>query len=514
MRSDLAKGSISGAIQAVITTLLVLCAVPLFVRLRGDEAFGLYSLIALVGSVNSFANLGLNVALVRFLSEQGKSIESDTDILVTMVILTVAIVPLTVAGFLFEDAALRTILNVPEHLWGDALWLYRGGLVSNVFVLLGGTFTAVLDAQGRVHVTNMLQIVYTVLYWGAIMIVLVADLPLSVIGGTTVAVTLIWFVGVGAGMLRVWGFPSTGGMIGLGMQRARRQLGYGAHLFTAGAISFFFEPLTKLLLAHFLGLREVGIFDIGMRARNQVSSLVGKVMYPLYPLFARTTDPVPLRMLVSDIEQKSAFIVAPLPGLAMIATPLAVSLLLGPGRTEITMTIVWMVSVYLLMSCTVTPMYIFLMARGHAARTVLVQTMNVIGNGIAIVLTFPWLGYGAVIAGAVASSAASCSLLLIYQKRFVGAPVFDGWSHRWAFSIVLAWGIGIGALCSWIGPTIPGAIAGGLVIVAGSVFVYRFFGAFATRDIERYLGKTTSISRLATWLLCPIPGSAVEPEGR
>ena len=169
MRADLAKGSLSGVLQVVLTTALVLLAVPLFVRILGQEAFGLFSLVALVGNVNAFANLGLNSALVRFLAEQGKSRESDHDIAVTVLLLVSVIVPLTVAGAVFERTVMLDVMNVPPELYGDGVWLYRAMLISNVFVLLGGTCTAVLDAQQKVHLTNLFQMLYTVVYWGLIL---------------------------------------------------------------------------------------------------------------------------------------------------------------------------------------------------------------------------------------------------------------------------------------------------------------------------------------------------------
>jgi O-antigen/teichoic acid export membrane protein len=501
VRSSLARGSLTGALQVIITTALVLVAVPMFVRLRGTEAFGVFSLIALVGNVNTFANLGLNAALVRFLSEQGKGRDSDLDVIVTVLILLGVILPLTVVAFLYEDLALKYVLNVPPAFMHDALWLYRGMLVSNVLVLIGGTCTAVLDACERVHVTNTLQILYTVTYWGSILAVLVAGWPLAAIGGATVGATLIWFIAAVIGMVRVWGLPSTDGLRERGPSRARKQIGYGAQLFSAGIIGFFYEPLTKLLLAHFLGVREVGFFDIGMRARNLVSSLALKALYPLYPLFSRLDDMRRIRFLVFDIQEKSLLLSAPIPGLLMLTTGPLVGLIFGAGNETITATIIWMISSYILWSFTVLPIYVFLMARGHAAKTIVVQIVNVVVNGITFVALFNWLGYGAVLAGITLSTLASWVLLLFYQSRLEMAVLFASWRPGLVFLGILLLGIVLGVVTPALtGSAIGVGVAGALLCVC-TLFCYRAGKVFVLEDVQRYMGAGSRFARIAGAIL-------------
>ncbi len=502
MRSELAKGSLSGALQVVVTTALVLIAVPLFVRNLGPEAFGLFSLIALVGNVNTFANLGLNSALVRFVAEQGKSRESDHDIVVTLVILVSVILPLTAGGFLFERTMLSGVLNVPPDFYDDAVWLYRAMLISNILVLLGGTFTAVLDAQAKVYLTNLFQMLYTVVYWGLILGVLIAGLPLKMIGVTTVIATTTWFAAAGTGMLRTWGVPSVTGLRMSWMTRVRKQLSYGMQLFSAGMIGFFYEPLTKLLLAHFLGVREVGVFDIGMRARNIVNSLMLKLLYPLYPLFARLDDQKQIRSLVHDVEQKSMLLVAPVLGIVFLTTRPLVDLFFGTDVDALALTIAWMVSTYLLWGFTVTPVYTFLMAKGFASRTVISQALNVFANGVVILVTFGWLGYSSVLAGNLASTLSTWVLLLFLQWRFLHSLIFDTW--RQLFAVLVVIGIGIG--CAFAVPSLQaglyGVIAGPVLIICATILVYRFLGVLNVQDVARYLGSGTAASRVCAWLFC------------
>lgn len=501
MRSTLTQGSLTGALQVIITTVLVLIAVPLFVRLRGTEAFGVFSLIAVVGNVNAFANLGLNASLVRSLSEQGHVPDADLDIAVTFLMLMAVIVPLSVVAFLLEEPALRSLLGVPPAFMGDARWLYRSMLISNILVLLGGTCTAVLDACERVHVTNVLQMIYSISYWGLILAVLLLGWPLAALGAATVAATILWFVAAVIGMNKAWGILSLTGIRERGLARARKQVAYGAQLFSAGVIGFFYEPLTKVLLAHFLGVGQVGIFDIGMRARNLVSSLALKALYPLYPWFSRSDDPDRMRSLVVDVEEKLLLISAPIPGLIILTAGPIVRVIFGAGHESITVTMIWLISSYILWSFTVLPMYVYLMARGHAAKTVAVQTVNVTVNALVFVTTYAWLGYHAVLMAIAASTLCSWLLLLVYQRRQGMATIFSARRVRW---IVLSLLVASLAL-AWSLPLMMGdlesALVGCVAVCAASLVVYRLGQAFSRADIERYLGGGSRLAALAERIL-------------
>lgn len=501
MRSTLTQGSLTGALQVVVTTILVLIAVPLFIRLRGTEAFGVFSLIAVVGNVNAFANLGLNASLVRSLSGQGHAGDADLDIVVTFLMLVCIIAPLTVVAFFLEDPALRWLLSVPPGFMEDARWLYRCMLISNVLVLLGGTCTAVLDARERVHVTNVLQMIYSVAYWGLILAVLLVGWPLAALGVVTVIATLIWFIAAVIGMRRAWGPLSLTGLRERGAERARKQVVYGAQLFSAGIIGFFYEPLTKLLLAHFLGVGQVGIFDIGMRARNLVSSLALKALYPLYPWFSRSGDPDRMRSLVVDVEEKLLLLSAPVPGLLILSTGPLVRLIFGPGNESIGTTMVWMISSYILWSFTVLPIYVYLMARGHAVKTIAVQIVNVAVNALVFLALFTWLGYHAVLLGIAASTLCSWILLLVYQRGQGMAILFSVWRLRWIFLGLLTAPV----ILSWVLPhvlgEVPGALLGSVLIGAASLIAYRLGQAFSRADIERYLGAGSRLAVLAERVL-------------
>ncbi len=506
LRSDLTRGSVSGALQVVVATVLVVLAIPLFIKTLGQEAWGVFSVITLVGSANTFANLGLNSALVRFLAEQGKTRESHHDIIVTLLLLVCVTVPMTAIGLIFERFVVLKILNVPPAMIGEALWLYRSMLISNALVLVGQTFTAVLDAQQKVHVTNLCQMVYAVLYWGSILIVVRLWASFDLLALAVLFATVIWFGTVVIGVLKTWGMPVVAGIRADFARLARKQLTYGLQLFSAGLIGFFYEPLIRILIAQFLGMREVGLFEIGLRARNLITGLAFKLLYPLYPFLSSRSDPEGIRSIVHDVEQKSLLLIAPMVSLTIVATTPVIALFFDTNVEVLSVTIIWMVSSYLLFSLSITPFYQFLMAKGHASRTVVVQAVNVIVNTGVFFALLPSMGYFAAVAGNVISNLCTWLLLYWYQHRLLDTGMLDNWKQGGAILFVMGVPAAVGILFPLVRPGVLIVTVSALAVGLLTLATYRLVGVISVKDVARYLGDNTPAAKLVSRLLCkPVP---------
>jgi len=502
MRSNAAKGSLTGVVQAVVSTLLVLVTIPLFRNTLGSEAYGVFSLLALVGSVNTFANLGLNASLVRFLAEQGKTRESDHDIVVTLVILAAIVAPVTVLALIFRTWILAGLLGVPPALLGDAGWLYVAMLICNVFVILGQTFTAILDAQQKVYLTNTYQTVYSIVYWGLILAVILLGWSLKEIAVVLVVSTAIWFLLVAFSATRSWGPLDLTGLSMDGGAAAKKQLSYGTQLYAAGLIGFLYEPLSKLLISHFFGIREVGIFDMGLRAKNLLNGLLLKVLSPLYPLLSKVMDARRVRGLIHDMEQKLFLLVLPALGIVVLTSTPLMAVFFTTDDAEIALTVAWIVGASLL-GHTVLPMYVFLMAKGYASKTILIQSLNVVVNIAVFLICFPWLGYFAiVIANAVAMLSGSL-LVVYYQRRYLDSVIFDSVEQLLAmfgtFAVTTAVAFALSRV--WDSGSLV-LVWAPLVIVSLTIVLYRLFGLITPVDVARYLGAGTVPARLSVRLLC------------
>jgi O-antigen/teichoic acid export membrane protein len=502
IRGNAAKGSLTGVAQAVVSTVLVLVTIPLFRNTLGSEAYGVFSLLALVGSVNTFANLGLNASLVRFLAEQGKTRESDHDIAVTLIILAAIVAPVTVVALIFRAWILAGLLGVPPSLLENAEWLYYAMLMCNVFVILGQTFTAILDAQQKVYLTNSYQMVYSIVYWGSILGVILMGWSLKEIAVVLVVSTAIWFVLVAFSGIRSWGWLDLTGLSKDGIAAAKKQLSYGTQLYAAGLIGFLYEPLSKLLISHFFGIREVGIFDMGLRAKNLINGLVLKVLSPLYPMLSQVMDARRIRMLIHDMEQKLFLLLLPALGIIVVTSYPLMAVFFSADVAEIAVTVEWIVgaSLFALM---VIPMYVFLMAKGYASKTIIIQTLNVLVNIAVFLICVQWLGYFAIVIANAVAIVSGFLLVIYYQRRYLDSVIFDSLNQllavlgtfaiTTAIAVVLAHVWDAGSLVLVWAP---------VVIVSLTIVLYRLFGLITPADVARYLGAGTVPARVSVRLLC------------
>ena len=124
MKRILVKNSVFGLAQAVINLLLIFFVIPIFIKMLGSESYGVFALVMVVGNLNTFTNLGLTSALVKFIAEQGKSEESNIDILVNLILMIAAMLPITLIVAYFDKFILLDLLKIPLKIFGEAKWLY------------------------------------------------------------------------------------------------------------------------------------------------------------------------------------------------------------------------------------------------------------------------------------------------------------------------------------------------------------------------------------------------------
>jgi O-antigen/teichoic acid export membrane protein len=503
VKVELVKSSISGVVQFIVSTLLVFITIPIFIKVLGVESYGVYSLVALVGSVNTFANLGLSVSLVRFLSEQGKTRESDHDIVMTLIILAIIITPLVVCGVYFRKFILLQVLNVPWRLLNDAVWLFFAMLASNVLILFGQVFSAILDSQQKIYLTNLYQILYNMINSGLLLIVLLLGRELKYVALPILMSTLVWFCTLVISSIQMWGRLSLRGLKTNWWRITKKQLSYGTQIYLSGLVLLLYEPFTKILVSHFIGIAEVGIFDIGLKVKNQVYGFMAKLLYPLFPFLSKLTDPQKTRDIVHDTEQKLFFIVMPLIGIILVVSKPLMALFFHSNVDVLAITVACIVSGYLIGSITVTPMFQYLTVKGHVTLTIFIQLINVVVNVLAFLAMYQWLGYYAVVAANVIAILSSFFFLLYSQKKYLNSLIFDSF---WqvivvVMSFIMAIILGFSFILLFGGHPFD-IIVCPIVILGVTLFLYRVFALFTHADISRYFGEENIFAKTAVRVLC------------
>jgi O-antigen/teichoic acid export membrane protein len=488
--------------QTLVNTFLLFVTIPVFLRLLGTEEYGVFSLIMVIGSLNTIVNLGLNSTLIKFLAEQGKGKESNLDILVNLIIILSVLVPLTMAAIAFHRFVLVSVLGISPARAVQVRWLYFYVLVSNSLLILGQTFSAILESLQKVYVTNVCQMIYNLAYWGLILLVLLLGFDLNAVGAMALVASSIWFSIIIAAAFGSWGSFSASKLRSNFNRVAKKQLRYGMPIFFSSLVNFFYEPFTKILLSHFIGVHAVAVFDIALKIRNQIWGLISKIFQPLYPLLAQLADMARLRRIVHDLEQKSFFLVVPFIPIVIFTTRPLISIWLRENVEIISVTVIFILSAYLV-AVTVIPNYQFLMAKGHASKTIVLQGSNVVFNALFFLLTFRWLGYYAVVVGNVGAIMSSYVLSLYYQKKYLNSLIFDSWIQLAKLTAILVGCYFVGFIgnalidSAWLKLGIIPILIGSVALV-----LFRALRLFSPEDVSRYAGKKRWLVQVGTKVLC------------
>jgi len=502
MRKLLVKNSFSGVVQTLVNLLLLFTVIPVFIKTLGTEMYGVFSLIIIVGNLNVFTNLGLNGSLIKFLAEQGKNQESNYDIITVFTLIISVLIPIILAALYFNKFILLSILNVPPNLFVEVKEFYIFILGANFFLISGQISAAVLDSGQKIVTTNLLQILYNFTYWGLVLLILLLGYNLSQVGMVSFLTAILWFSLITYQAFKYWGKISLSGIAKNYTRVAKKQLGYGSMIYASGLIGFFYEPFSKILISHFIGVTEVGFFDIAIRMKNQLWRVIAKIFYPLYPLLSSLKEKEKIRLLVHDLEQKTFFFIVPIVSIVIFSTYSFIQLWIGQNVEIISISVILIISAFMIAS-TVIPNYKFLMAKGQAGKTVILQSSNVFFNILIFFATLKWLGYYAAIAGNVTAIFISFGLSLYYQKKYLNSLIFDSFEQIGKLIVLAFANICLGYLLSlmitsdWVKVvSIP------LVLTICSLYLFKYLNFFSEEDILRYAGSNKRVSELGIKLFC------------
>lgn len=492
MRKVLIKNSVTGVIQLIATSILIFVSISFFNKILGSELYGLYATIALIGNLNIFTNLGISSALLILLSEKGKCAESDHNIIVATIFALALIIPTTIVGIAFKNFIIVNIFNVPSSLYDPAKNLYILLLLSNLMLFIGQIFTAILDSMQKMYLTNFYQLIYNIFYNLLIILSIFFFKDLTYIGISILVSSLIWISLICISSLKHWGKINFLGLEKSFFPLMKKQASLGSKVYLSSLVNLFYEPITKILISHYIGVKEVGFFDIALKMRNQIIGLINKASQPLLPYIANLKDKQKLIFLIHDLQQKIFFLVVPVVIATLFCTRPFIRLWIGTENDVIiSNSAIMVISFYLLFSSTMIPQYLFLMSKGHAGKTILIQLTNTISNLIIILLIFKYFGYYSFLIAYVFAIVFSFMLMLYYQKNLLGSFIFSSFSQVTKLIGVFIVNVIIVYLINSMFSLsdIMKLIINPIIILTITFILYRVLWVVNLHDLERYLGE-------------------------
>ena len=418
--------SASGVVQLILTTILVFVSIPVFFNNLGEVLYGVFAAVSVIGNLSVFANISLDTALIKYISEQGKTKESDHDILVTFSLLFLILIPLTLLVFIFKNFILLTLLKVPSEFLASSSILLNYLLLSNFLLILGKTFTAILNAKHKIYLNNLYLFIYSVLYWGGIILVILRGYGLEQIGLAILVAAIVWFVMSSYSALKSWGRFDLNNFLGNFERVAKKQISYSYKVYIGGLLAFLYEPLTKILISNLFGVSYVGIYEVMLKVKGNILSVFSKLMEPLQPIIAHEQN---LDRLKSQIKNSCVllfYIIVPPIVILLLCTDSIISLWIdGENDYLIAISTKIITSLSLTLVTTVTPIYLFLRLKNHPGKEIYIQSANVVVNALVILLTYRKLGYYSVILAYVLSLIVPYSLCIFYQKKYLNFYPFS-----------------------------------------------------------------------------------------
>jgi O-antigen/teichoic acid export membrane protein len=318
---------------------------------------------------------------------------------------------------------------------------------------------------------------------------------LTAIGISILLVNTMWFTAVTIIAKRSWGSFRLSGLPANFVRIARKQIGYGSKIFASGIISFCYEPITKILLSNFVGVAEVGFFDIALRMRNQVWNLLSKLIYPFFPYISHMNDTEKIRSTVHDLEKKILFVTIPLMIGIMFISHSFIRFWIGKNIEIISISFIFIVGGYLI-GIVVLPTYLFLMAKGHPEKTILLQFINVVVNAVLFLVTFHRYGYYAAVIGNTGAILASFIGCLYYQSKFLKIFLFDSVLLVVRVCSLASALIAVGFLARLFLPeSIGSLLIFSVIFSVVTILAFRLLRIFSRQDFDKYLGTSDNKGR-------------------
>ena len=297
---NLSKNIWFSLLNIVFTTIVTLVAIRILLTTLGNVKFGVFSIITILNSLSSLFSFGLNYTLLHYIPKQGKGEESSMDIIVVLFISF--FISLLLGGTVYFAApAIAGLISTPEELMGETVQFIRYISFTILFLLPIQILIAVFDAIQKNYISNILQVVFSFLYWSVLAASTLYSGNLADAGLSLSLLYPAWFFVLVICFKKIWG-PVVIPKIKDQYQRIfRKHITSGSKYFATNIVGYLNEPISKLLISHFIGLESVAFFDIAMRVKNQVWGLFNKLTYPFLPYFSSQKDKLEVKKQIISL---------------------------------------------------------------------------------------------------------------------------------------------------------------------------------------------------------------------
>lgn len=493
MRKKIYFGSLSGLLQVLVNIVLTIFMISVFVEKLGIETYGLFTLLSVVGNFNLLLNLGFNTSLIKFLIEQGKTEESNKD-LVTIFIVLASILFIVVSVLLLnEKFVLNNIFGIADSKTSqDVIFLFRTLILSSVVLFLGIIPNAVFDSLQKTYLSNLLQMMYHVLQKSAVIFVLYTNPNLNRIGSFILSTSVIWIIIIYYFGFKEWGNLKITNYLSEFTRIIKKHFIYSSKIYASNVLGFFYEPITKILIGRFIGLNEVAFFEIALRIKGLFWGIVERILYPITPLIGKLTDKIQIKKIIETVELKLLYFGLIFLSIAVVNMEFLVSLFVKNNIEVVVITSVLILAIYIAVSLPFIPSYQFLVMKGYPEKAFILQFINSVTNTILFFVLVPIYSFWGAISSYLIALVVSSILLVKFRKELLNLKIIE---NKMALLNLVA--VSIIFLCANIllkSFELSIVIHLTLTVVLNTIiilFVNRYWQIISEDDLELFFGKTS-----------------------
>jgi O-antigen/teichoic acid export membrane protein len=372
LSSQLRINMVSGTAVAVVNSVVLAVAYPLYLHFLGYEQYGIWLVLSTVIGFAQLGNLGIAYAVTKLVAEEyGRNdieavqqyVTSAIGVLATSGALVLAII------FLFRLQLIALFKLSEENAQTAIRLLPYVGLLS-VYVFIVQAVNATLSGLGRMDLANYVQTA------GRMAGVLISATLL--VQGTGIASLLV-------GSVFSYAVIHVGSLIlirrivrirflqfgKVSPPRVRRLLSFGTGVCGGSLISMLVGPFNKLMLSRYAGVASVPVYEIAFQAGMQVRGLVEAGLRALVPEVSRIgadlTDAA--RSRIGTLHRRAVKLVLvtglPVYTLLILLAPLLFDLWLGHQRAQDLPGVFRIMAVGAFASLIAVPAFYILMGSGH-----------------------------------------------------------------------------------------------------------------------------------------------------
>lgn len=426
--SQLRINMVSGVATSLLNTVVLAVGYPIYLHFLGYEQYGVWLVLSTVLTLAQLGNLGISQAVTKLIAEEygrgdTSAIQKYTTTAIALLCLSGVLVLITIVA---ATGAIIPAFKLTDENATTVSWLlpYVGGLSIYVFVteVLRGT----LSGLGRMDLANEIQSLGGIVKMVVSVCLLVAGLEVKSLLIAAMASCLVVHATSWVCIRRI--IPLRVLCAGnLDVGRARHLLQFGGGVFAGSLIDMLFNPFNKLILARYVGLAALPVYEIAQTGSMQVRRLIEAALRALMPEISRVganaTVEAKNRILQINHRARRVIVLLGVPAYASLivfASPL-LRAWLGSRFADVLPSIFRIMLLGTFLSLLCVPAYYTLMGLGRVRQCFLSHAIQGLLNIGVVGVIIPLNGTISLgmVALTVASAMGATSVYTIWQARRV-----------------------------------------------------------------------------------------------